>query len=259
MNTVDRLEYQTRQWGMLSSLTLLSALLVVMTAQLNNLPEMVSRRVTDKIVSLEFRALPPARKAVEEPVVEVANQPSPQVPPSKPVTRPPTPEPVKEIINPEPKPRLKPVVTKRKAVRPIQKTKTREPRRKKAVTAMAAPVPTRREKQEPAPVTAAKPAPEAAVYEQAMLNTVPAALEKAKPSYPRRARRMNITGSVKIRFQVTRDGKVAEIQIIKAVPKGVFEKTVRKAVQTWRFTPGIKNGRKVATWMTTTINFELEQ
>jgi protein TonB len=263
MRTVDRLEYQARQWGMFSSLSLVTATVLLMTVQLNSLPELASRSMADKMVSLAFRALPPVSEPVEKQVPEVVepvvHPPAPR--PQPVVARPPDPEPepVQETISPEPKPMLKPAVRKKKIARPVRKPPTREVIRKEKVPlTQKQPVPAHREKQVNVPVVAAKPAPEPAVYEQAMLDTIPTALDKSKPAYPRRARRMNITGSVKIRFLVTREGRVAELQIIKAKPQGIFEKTVRKTVQKWRFTPGVKNGRKVATWMTTTINFELE-
>ena len=69
---------------------------------------------------------------------------------------------------------------------------------------------------------------------------------------------MNVTGFVEIRFLVTNKGQVEDLEIIRSRPKGVFETSVRKSVMDWRFTPGVKNGRSVATWITTTINFELE-
>ncbi|HIQ38210.1 MAG TPA: energy transducer TonB [Desulfocapsa sulfexigens] len=91
------------------------------------------------------------------------------------------------------------------------------------------------------------------------MDSIPAAISKDKPGYPYRARRMNVTGFVEIRFLVNKKGRVEGLEIIHDKPAGTFAKSVREAVMRWRFNPGIKNNRSVATWMTTTINFELNR
>jgi protein TonB len=248
----DAIELQARQWAMVSSLALVTAALLLLSQRLDRLPELASKSLAT-VVNLDFKVLPATR-----PVQEIAakTEPPPEMV-QKPVQK-------KQKITPEPVTR-----PQEKKPKPVAEKKRLVPEQKKAAPVKKEqPPPMRQEsvKAEPRQQTAApvrpapqqKSAPEPAVYEQAMLDTVPAAIHKQKPAYPRRAKRMNITGFVRIRFLVNSLGVVEDIEIIQADPAGIFEKTVRKAVQNWRFAPGIINGRKVATWMTTTINFKLK-
>lgn len=86
----------------------------------------------------------------------------------------------------------------------------------------------------------------------------PAPLFQLKPEYPYGAKRSNLTGKVSVMFLVDKSGKVIEVDILKADPEGVFEQSVRAALAKWKFLPGKLKGEKVATWVSTTIRFELD-
>ena len=96
------------------------------------------------------------------------------------------------------------------------------------------------------------------VFDVEEVDDIPAVLYRKRPRYPRRARRLGITGRVEVRFLVNSKGAVEKIEIVKAKPHGIFEKSVENALKRWRFRPGVRSGHKVSTWMKTTINFELE-
>jgi periplasmic protein TonB len=68
---------------------------------------------------------------------------------------------------------------------------------------------------------------------------------------------MNLSGEVRVRFLVAPSGRVRDIQIIRADPPDVFDRSVISALSSWRFAPGRLQGRPVATWVTTTIVFRL--
>ncbi|OEU84409.1 MAG: hypothetical protein BA865_06080 [Desulfobacterales bacterium S5133MH4] len=95
-------------------------------------------------------------------------------------------------------------------------------------------------------------------YEQGDVDQVPMAVFKMKPLYPYRARRLNIAGNVDVKFLVDEKGCVSDIKILKSSPPGVFEESVRKALVSWRFSPGELDGRSVSTWVVTTIEFDME-
>ncbi len=86
----------------------------------------------------------------------------------------------------------------------------------------------------------------------------PRIVRKVLPAYPFRARRMGIEGELVVRFIVDVDGKVRDIRILSAKPKGVFEQTVLNTLTKWRFVPGKKNGRVVKTVMVLPVQFKLK-
>lgn len=108
-----------------------------------------------------------------------------------------------------------------------------------------------------APAAVIKPVALQTEFEMGDVDTMPMPNMRLKPVYPHRAKRMNITGSVNIRFLVDTTGTVQSLEILKAVPEGVFDDSVRRAVTRWKFQPGRKDGKAVNTWMVTTIKFEL--
>lgn len=81
---------------------------------------------------------------------------------------------------------------------------------------------------------------------------------RVKPSYPRRALRMNIEGWVKLEFTITKDGSVKEIKIVAATPPKVFEKSAIKALKQWRFQPAEVNGEAVEQRAVQVIRYEKE-
>lgn len=95
-------------------------------------------------------------------------------------------------------------------------------------------------------------------YTTDQVDAVPSVVGQPRPAYPYRARRRNIEGWVKVRFLVDDAGRVHDLTVLRASPKGVFEAAVRDAVPRWRFQPGLKEGRAVNVWVETTIQFELD-
>lgn len=95
-------------------------------------------------------------------------------------------------------------------------------------------------------------------YTADQVDAVPSVVGQPRPVYPYRARRRNIEGWVKIRFLVDHVGRVHDLTILAASPKGVFDDAVKDAIPRWRFRPGKKAGRAVDVWVETTIQFELE-
>ncbi|MEA3415512.1 MAG: energy transducer TonB, partial [Thermodesulfobacteriota bacterium] len=81
---------------------------------------------------------------------------------------------------------------------------------------------------------------------------------KMKPVYPYRARRLNITGKVDVKFLVGENGYVSNVKILKSTPPGIFDDSVLKALHSWRFSPGAVRGHAVSTWIITTIQFDME-
>lgn len=86
----------------------------------------------------------------------------------------------------------------------------------------------------------------------------PQPLSQTAPEYPARLKKTGITGTVVFTFVVTPHGRVADVHIIES-PDPAMSDSVLKAVATWRFTPPIKDGKRVAARMKQRISFKQVQ
>lgn len=109
------------------------------------------------------------------------------------------------------------------------------------------------------PPDSSPPADFETAYDEGQVDQAPTSIFKTRPAYPYRARRLNLNGQVRVKFLVEPSGRVRDIQIIQADPPDVFDHSVISALSSWRFAPGQIQGRPVATWVTTTIVFQLEE
>ncbi len=82
-------------------------------------------------------------------------------------------------------------------------------------------------------------------------------LVRNPPVYPRRAKRQGIQGWVDVVYTINRLGNVKNVQIVKATPKGIYEKSVLRAISSWRFSPGTVNGKLVNIKVKQRLRFEL--
>jgi len=72
------------------------------------------------------------------------------------------------------------------------------------------------------------------------------AIERASPKYPIQAARDRVEGYVYLSFDINDKGRTQNIEVIKGVPEGIFDKEAIKAVSKWVYEPAIKNGKAVA-------------
>lgn len=64
--------------------------------------------------------------------------------------------------------------------------------------------------------------------------------------YPDRARAAGVEGVVRVRYDVTVEGRVVNAQVDAADPVGVFEDAALALVRSWRFRPAVMDGELVA-------------
>lgn len=81
--------------------------------------------------------------------------------------------------------------------------------------------------------------------------------ESLSVPYPERAKQRDLEGSVMVSVQVSDTGRVTNIQILESSPPGVFDEAVKKASESWVFTPGKYQGMAVSTWVNIPIPFKL--
>ena len=87
----------------------------------------------------------------------------------------------------------------------------------------------------------------------------PVPIKKVDPEFPPAARRLGVSGSVMIKFLVKADGSVIKASILEANPEGLFDQSALDAIRKWLFTPGIYQGKAVATWVILPVQFRLSR
>tara|TARA_B100001105_G_scaffold36923_1_gene26135 strand:+ start:907 stop:1281 length:375 start_codon:yes stop_codon:yes gene_type:complete len=65
------------------------------------------------------------------------------------------------------------------------------------------------------------------------------------PTYPRRAIRLGVEGSVRLEFDVDTDGSVLDPYVVESRPAGVFDRAAIKAVRKFLYEPPMYNNTSV--------------
>jgi protein TonB len=78
-----------------------------------------------------------------------------------------------------------------------------------------------------------------------------------QPDYPLGKLRLEIEGSVTVRVLVGTDGRVRQVQIVKASDSDFAKATERQALRAWRFKPATRDGIPVEDWQTLTVRFDI--
>lgn len=83
---------------------------------------------------------------------------------------------------------------------------------------------------------------------------------RIEPRYPVQAARDGIQGWVKMRFTIMEDGSVGNVEVVDAEPKRVFDREAIRALQRWKYTPKIVNGKaQQQPGIVVQLDFSLEQ
>ncbi|MDI6732364.1 MAG: energy transducer TonB [Planctomycetota bacterium] len=77
------------------------------------------------------------------------------------------------------------------------------------------------------------------------------------PSYPRLARLLGQEGLVVLLVEITDDGIVSDIKLIKSTGYKLLDESAIKSVKGWRFIPATKNGKTLASRTEIPIRFKL--
>lgn len=102
--------------------------------------------------------------------------------------------------------------------------------------------PAEQQQQEAASQPAQATAPAAAAASQTIAAVL---IKRAQANYPTAALRANQGGWVLVGFTVTADGRTADVHVIDAQPRHVFDRAAMEAVSRYRFTPAMRGGTAV--------------
>ncbi len=86
--------------------------------------------------------------------------------------------------------------------------------------------------------------------------SAPKAIYSPDPEYSEEARKVKHMGTVVLWLVVGPDGKPRDIRVLRTLGLGLDEKAI-EAVKTWRFEPGMKDGKPVSTQINVEVNFHL--
>lgn len=120
----------------------------------------------------------------------------------------------------------------------------------------------------PAPVMQAALAPAAAAsepaisattyYEDGQLDTPPRLLGDVEQIYPTRARAESIEGRVTLSLLIDETGKVDEVHVIEAKPRGYFERAALDMLRRQHFSPALIHDHPVKSRWRTTVRYRLQ-
>jgi TonB family protein len=79
---------------------------------------------------------------------------------------------------------------------------------------------------------------------------------KVNPSYPDEAKKAGLSGMVKCKALVSKEGQVLEVEIVESTDE-VFHQPTIDAVKQWEYHPATKNGNPVKFEMEVTVNYVL--
>ncbi len=97
--------------------------------------------------------------------------------------------------------------------------------------------------------------PTAVKYQQSIqTNQV---IKSVKPNYPIKALREQIEGKVELLVNVDEQGNVADVEVVHAQPKRIFEDAAIDSMKKWHFKKKIVDGQARPYQVSQTIEFEL--
>lgn len=90
------------------------------------------------------------------------------------------------------------------------------------------------------------------------VNKDAALIKAAAPDYPPSAMRAQREGWVVVAFTIKPDGHTSDVHVVDAQPRHIFDRAAREAVNRYRFSPAIKDGKPVASKRQQRIVFKLK-
>ena len=111
--------------------------------------------------------------------------------------------------------------------------------------------------QAPAPAVVQAPAiREGDVIEASLLDSMPEATRPPRPTYPPIAARQKIEATVMASVLVSEKGEVIDVKVLRGDARFGFNDAAVRALKAARYTPPVKDGKRVRTWIPQVIQFK---
>ena len=88
------------------------------------------------------------------------------------------------------------------------------------------------------------------------LDRTPSLVREPRPGYPPIAARQRIEATVMASVLVSETGEVLEVKILKGEPRFGFNDAAIRAFRGARYSPAMKDGKRVRTWVPQMIHFK---
>ncbi|MFA9462542.1 energy transducer TonB [Thiohalorhabdus sp. Cl-TMA] len=195
---------------------------------------------------------PPRTKTAEAPLKrKVAPQkpPEPRVAQTEPEKPEPEPDP-KPKPKPDPKPKPEPDPKPEPEPTPEEKSQPEEKpsRQTDEPTETTA-------KRQPQPDKASDQSGSGGQYQAPSANSE--YRDNPPPSYPLRARRRALEGTVQLRVRVSPKGEPLEVSVAESSGHAILDRTAKEAVRDWRFEPATRGGQPVEGTVKVPVRFRL--
>jgi periplasmic protein TonB len=110
--------------------------------------------------------------------------------------------------------------------------------------------------QAPVPVPQVPVIREGDVVDAASLDAAPRATREPRPVYPPVAARQRIEATIMATILVSENGDVQDVKILRGDPRFGFNDSAIRALRAARYTPPMKDGKRVKTWIPQMIQFK---
>lgn len=84
----------------------------------------------------------------------------------------------------------------------------------------------------------------------------PQAMNRIIQAYPPEAEKLRLSGKVVLQLKLEADGRVLEVEVLRASPPDVFDEAAILPFRTARFAPALKDGRPVRALMLIEVTFD---
>jgi len=123
-------------------------------------------------------------------------------------------------------------------------------------------VPVLQQQQQQAPTIAEQQTPVHVVHEGDVvevndLDTPPHVVRQAAPSYPPMALRQRAEATILVTALVNENGDVVDVKVLRGDKRFGFEDSALRAVRATKFSPPVKDGKRVKSWFAVPIIFKL--
>jgi TonB family protein len=96
------------------------------------------------------------------------------------------------------------------------------------------------------------------LIELSTLDQAPALVKSVPPSYPPMARKQRLEATVIISALISENGDVLEARVLRGDPRGIgFDEAALAAAKASKFSPPMKDGKRVRTWLAYPYRFQL--